>query len=70
MKKKIIIGRNESPWFLLKEGVKMSGICHRLSVVCGNRAALFTNGYGASVVARNLHRWLCMTGIATSLMVQ
>jgi hypothetical protein len=48
-----------------------SHIHRRLSAVCRQKACarrLCSTGYGASKVARKLHKWLSMSSIATSFM--
>ena len=51
------------------KSVKPSHIHRRLSAICGKHlhTALCSAGYGASTVARKLHRWLSVSGIATRL---
>jgi hypothetical protein len=53
-------------WFLWKQGIKPSDMQHQSSAIYGQKA-LCSTGYGASTVARELHRRLSMSGVAALL---
>ena len=68
--KAIIMGRDGPRGCCVRKGVTPSDIQRRLSAVVDLKylhAAMCSVGYGASAVARTLHRWLSVGGIATPL---
>jgi len=59
-------------WFLWKEGVTLLDICYQLSAICEEKALhaiLCSVGYGASTMAREVHRHLSISGVLTHVTV-
>jgi len=59
-------------WFLWKDGVTLLDICYQLSAICEEKALhtiLCSVGYGASTMAREVHRHLSISGVLTHVTV-